>query len=182
MPNYRRSFVPGGTYFFTVALADRRSDLLTQEIASIRAAIARTKHLHPFRIHAWVILPDHMHAVWTLPEGDSNFPLRWTLIKRGFSSALPPTEPRSPSRASKAERGIWQRRFWEHTIRGEADFARHVDYVHFNPVKHGLASSPADWPHSTFHQAISHGAYPTSWAQQERRYDANKEQAATNYK
>ena len=146
MPQYRRNRIPGGTYFFTVALADRRTGLLVREIAALRAAVTRTRQLHPFQIDAWVVLPEHMHAVWTLPEQDTDFSLRWTLIKRTFSAAIPHAEDRSPSRAAKGERGLWQRRFWEHTVRDAEDFARHVDYVHFNPVKHGLAATAADWP------------------------------------
>ena len=164
MPTYRRNRVLGGTYFFTLALADRRRDLLVREIAALRAAVARTRQLHPFRIDAWVVLPEHMHAVWTLPEGDAAFSARWALIKRWFSAAIPRGEGRSASRAGKAERGIWQRRFWEHTIRDAEDFARHVDYVHFNPVKHGLTTSVGDWPHSSFRQAVARGHYPADWA------------------
>ena len=164
MPDYRRHRVPGGRYFFTLALADRRTDLLVREIAALRAAVARTRHLHPFRIDAWVVLPEHMHAVWTLPEGDAAYSVRWALIKRWFSAAIPPGEDRSASRAAKGERGLWQRRFWEHTVRDDADFARHVDYVHFNPVKHGLAASAADWPYSSFRHAVARGSYPVTWA------------------
>ncbi len=164
MPDYRRHRVPGGRYFFTLALADRRSDLLVREIAALRAAVARTRTLHPFRIDAWVVLPEHMHAVWTLPEGDAAYSVRWALIKRWFSAAIPPGEDRSASRAAKGERGLWQRRFWEHTVRDDADFARHVDYVHFNPVKHGLAASAADWPYSSFRRAVARGCYPVTWA------------------
>ena len=166
MPDYRRNRVAGGTYFFTVALADRRSDLLIREIAALRAAVARTRRLHPFHIEAWVVLPDHMHAVWTLPEGDAAFSTRWALIKRFFSASIPRGEARSASRVAKGERGLWQRRFWEHTVRDPDDFARHVDYVHFNPVKHGLTASAADWPYSTFQQAVARGHYPANWSHQ----------------
>ena len=164
MPDYRRNRIAGGTYFFTLALADRRSDLLVREIAALRASVTRTRHLHPFRIDAWVVLPEHMHAVWTLPEDDAAFSLRWALIKRWFSAAVPPGENRSASRADKGERGLWQRRFWEHTVRDAEDFARHVDYVHFNPVKHGLARSAGDWPYSSFRRAVARGWYPVDWA------------------
>lgn len=165
MPDYRRSRLAGGTYFFTVALADRRSDLLVREIAALRSAVARTRHLYPFQIDAWVVLPEHMHAVWTLPENDADFPLRWTLIKRWFSAAIPADESRSASRAAKGERGIWQRRFWEHTIRDADDFRRHIDYIHFNPVKHGFVAQAWDWPYSSFRSAVARGQYPASWAQ-----------------
>ncbi len=165
MPEYRRYRVPGGTYFFTLALTDRRSDLLVREIAGLRAAIVRTRRLYPFQIDAWVVLPEHMHAVWTLPDGDAGYSLRWTLIKRWFSAAIPAGESRSESQSAKGERGIWQRRFWEHTVRDPDDFARHVDYVHFNPVKHGLVARAVDWPHSSFRRAVGRGYYPADWAQ-----------------
>jgi putative transposase len=164
MPNYRRTRIEGGTYFFTLALADRRSDLLIQEVAALRASVSRARALYPFTIDAWVVLPDHLHAVWTLPAHDADFSTRWTLIKRGFSARIANGERRSASRIAKAERGIWQRRFWEHTIRDDTDFARHVDYVHFNPVKHGLVSNAEDWPFSSFRRAITRGEYPPNWA------------------
>ena len=166
MPEYRRNRVQGGTYFFTLALADRRSERLVREIDALRAAVARTKRLYPFRIDAWVVLPDHMHAVWTLPDGDAAYSVRWALIKRWFSAAVPPGENRSASRAAKGERGLWQRRFWEHTVRDAEDFSRHVDYIHFNPVKHGRAVSAADWPYSSFRRAVARGLYPAGWVHQ----------------
>ena len=137
MTNYRRNFLGGGTFFFTVNLADRRSCLLTTHIDLLRQAFRDVRRRHPFEIEAVVILPDHLHAVWTLPEGDADFALRWRQIKAGFSRALPGGESVSSSRTGKGERGVWQRRYWEHTVRDEKDFARHVDYIHFNPVKHG---------------------------------------------
>ncbi len=163
MPEYRRLRVAGGCYFFTVALADRRSDLLVREVAVLRAAVARVMVSRPFRIEAWVVLPDHLHAVWTLPEGDADFSGRWLLIKRGFSLAVAGGERRSASRAAKGERGIWQRRFWEHAIRDARDYSAHVDYVHFNPVKHGLVARVGDWPFSTFRRAVARGEYPANW-------------------
>jgi len=144
-------------------LADRRSDMLIREVAALRDSVSRARALYPFSIDAWVVLPEHLHAVWTLPAGDSDFSTRWTLIKRGFSARLAKGESRSASRIAKGERGIWQRRFWEHTVRHEADFARHVDYVHFNPVKHGLVSNACDWPFSSFRRAVARGDYPTDW-------------------
>jgi putative transposase len=130
VPEYRRHRIAGGTYFFTVVLSERRSDLLVREIGALRQAVARTRFLYNFHIDAWVVLPDHLHAVWTLPAGDAAFAHRWTLIKRWFSAALPHGEGRSASRVRKGERGVWQRRFWEHAVRDEEDYARHVDYVH----------------------------------------------------
>ena len=164
MTNYRRNFVPGGSYFFTLNLAERRLQLLTDHIDSLRAAFRDTRARHPFTINAIVVLPDHLHTIWTLPEGDKDFAMRWRLIKSAFSRALPSGEKISDSRASKGERGIWQRRYWEHTLRDERDFERHVDYIHFNPVKHGLVARVKDWPHSSFHRMVRFGVYPDDWA------------------
>lgn len=164
MPEYRRNPLPAATCFFTVNLLDRRSDLLTANIGVLRVSVARVRHLMPFHIDAWVVLPDHMHAVWTLPEGDTDFSRRWQAIKMAFSKAIAPGEPLSISRQARGERGIWQRRFWEHTIRGDEDYAAHVDYTHFNPVKHGLVASAAAWPYSTFHRAVAQGRYPSAWS------------------
>ena len=128
MPNYRRAFVPGGCWFFTANLLDRRSRLLTDEIETLCEATRRTLKRHPFRIDAFVVLPDHIHAIWTLPEGDPDFSTRWRLIKIVFSKAMPTTERRSKVRRARGERGIWQRRFWEHLIRDDDDYRRHVEY------------------------------------------------------
>ncbi|MGC8531509.1 MAG: REP-associated tyrosine transposase [Acidiphilium sp.] len=163
MADYRRLRVAGGTYFFTLTLADRRSDLLVAEVGALRVAVSRALVLYPFVIDAWVVLPEHLHAVWTLPEGDADFSLRWSLIKRGFSARVAGGEGRSNSRIAKGERGIWQRRFWEHRVRDEADFIRHVDYVHFNPVKHCLVENAWDWPLSSFRRAVARGNYPPDW-------------------
>jgi putative transposase len=164
MANYRRHFVAGGSYFFTVNLAERRARLLTEHIDVLRGAFRHARARRPFTIDAIVVLPDHLHAIWTLPEQDSDFPLRWRLIKATFSRSLPLEERVSRSRSRKGERGIWQRRYWEHTIRDEDDFARHVDYVHFNPVKHGHVRRVVDWPYSSFHRMLRQGFYPTDWA------------------
>ena len=118
----------------------------------------------PFHIDAWVVLPDHMHAVWTLPEGDSEFGRRWQAIKMAFSKGIEPSETLSRSRHVRGERGIWQRRFWEHAVRDARDYAAHVDYVHFNPVKHGFVSSAAAWPYSTFYRAVAEGCYSSDWS------------------
>jgi putative transposase len=164
MTNYRRNFLSGGSYFFTVNLADRRSRLLTEHIQFLRAAFRYTKHRHPFTIDAIVILPDHLRAIWTLPDGDADFALRWRLIKTVFSRDLPGGERLSTSRVSKGERGIWQRRYWEHTLRNEDDFERHVDYIHFNPVKHRHVNRVRDWSYSSFHRYVRLGIYPEDWA------------------
>jgi putative transposase len=164
MTNYRRNFVAGGSYFFTVNLADRRLRLLTDHIEALRAAFHYARNRHPFTVEATVILPEHLHAIWTLPDGDADFALRWRLIKSTFSRALPQDEQVSKSRSDRGERGIWQRRYWEHTLRDEGDFARHVDYIHFNPVKHGHVGRVRDWPYSSFHRMVRLGVYPEDWA------------------
>jgi putative transposase len=152
MPNYRRVFVPGGCWFFTVNLQDRRQTLLIDYIASLREAIARTREKYPFEIDAFVVLPNHMHAIWTLPPGDADFPIRWRLIKGAFAKSVPKQERLTAVQQARNERGIWQRRFWEHLIRDETDYGRHVEYCYINPVKHGLATRVRDWPHSSFHR------------------------------
>ncbi len=164
MTDYRRNFVPGGSYFFTVNLADRRLSLLTDHTEKLRAAFRYTRRHHPFTFDAIVVLPEDLHAIWTLPEGESDFAIRWQLAKATFSRGLPGGEPVSPSRARKGERGIWQRRYWEHTLRDEDDFVRHADYIHFNPVKHGYVRRVEDWPYSSFHRMVRLGLYPADWA------------------
>lgn len=164
MTNYRREYMPGGTWFFTVTLVNRNSDLLVKKIEHLRKAVRRVRHDWPFHIDAWVVLPDHIHAVWTLPEDDHDFSTRWRLIKSRFSRGLPRRERVSGSRLNKGERGIWQRRFWEHRIRDEKDYRRHVDYVHINPVKHGYVDRVIDWPFSTFSRFVEQGIYPPDWA------------------
>jgi len=163
MPDYRRLRIAGGSYFFTVNLADRRSCLLTDRVDDLRHAVRRVRALAPFHIDAWVVLPDHLHAVWTLPEGDDDFPRRWKAIKDLFSRRQEPVERLSRSRVFQGERGIWQRRYWEHAIRDDGDYAAHLDYVHFNPVKHGYALHPADWPYSSFRACSARGFYPSGW-------------------
>lgn len=145
MTAYRRNFVPGGCFFFTVNLAERKLSLLTDHVGLLRTAFRETHQRHPFTIDAIVVLPDHLHTVWTLPEGDADFAMRWQLIKSTFSRGLARNERISQSRSAKGERGIWQRRYWEHTIRDDIDFARHVDYVHINPAKHRLVNRVRDW-------------------------------------
>jgi putative transposase len=164
MPGYRRNRVPGGTYFFTVNLANRRSDLLVREVETLRSAIRAVRLATPFHIDAWVILPDHMHCIWTLPEDDADFSGRWRAIKIRFTKALPNIESSRPEGLANHGRGIWQKRFWEHTIRDERDYGAHMDYVHFNPVKHGFAAHPAAWPYSTFHKCVALGLYDPAWA------------------
>ncbi len=164
MSNYHRYRVPGGCYFFTVNLATRYpNDLLVKHVDVLRDAVRRVRDKRPFHINAWVVLPDHMHTIWTLPPGDDDFSNRWRTIKQHFSRALPATEFCSPNRKKRGERGIWQRRFWEHVIRDDADFAAHVDYVHFNPLKHGYVERVVDWPYSSFHRWVEKGVYEEDW-------------------
>lgn len=160
MPNYRRVFVPGGSYFFTVNLCDRNSCLLVENIDSLRDAVGETQKRFPFEIDAMVILPDHIHAIWILPEGDSDFSVRWRWIKIRFSKSIPKGEKVSPVREARGERGIWQRRYWEHLIRDERDLQNHIDYCWFNPVKHGHVAKVEDWPYSTFHRDHRDAAKP----------------------
>ena len=163
MPKYRRNRVPGATCFFTVNLFDRGSDHLINHIEGLRTAVRRVRARAPFVIDAWVVLPDHMHCIWTLPGGDADFPGRWQAIKTAFSKSLPPCEPRSPVMVRRGERGIWQRRYWEHTIRDDRDYSAHMDYTHFNPVKHGLVEQPGEWPFSSFRLCVAKGLYPAGW-------------------
>ncbi|BCR25368.1 REP-associated tyrosine transposase [Aquipseudomonas alcaligenes] len=163
MSDYRRARVPGATYFFTVNLRDRSSDLLIREIDLLRDTVRATKARHPFHIDAWVVLPEHMHCMWTLPEGDADFALRWKVIKFGFSRRLPSQEALSATQHRRGERAIWQRRYWEHLIRDDRDYQRHFDYIHFNPLKHGHVQRVVDWPYSSFHRAVRMGLYPRNW-------------------
>lgn len=164
MPNYRRAFIPGGCWFFTVNVLEREGSLLVDHIHTLRDAVARTRRKYPFDIDAFVVLPDHMHAIWTLPPDDADFSTRWRLIKAAFAKSLPKQERQSAARKARNERGIWQRRFWEHMIRNETDYARHVDYCYINPVKHGLVTRVRDWPHSSFHRDVERGIFPLDWA------------------
>jgi putative transposase len=164
MSNYRRAWVPGGTYFFTVNLLQRDKRLLVEHIEVLRAAFRQARTRRPFEVLAIVILPDHLHCLWRLPQGDADNAIRWRLIKTLFSQTFTAGEYRSVRRLKKHERGIWQRRYWEHLIRDEDDFAAHVDYIHYNPVKHGHVARAADWPHSSFHRYVQCGDLPEDWA------------------
>ena len=165
MPNYSRAFVAGGCWFFTVNLFDRRSRLLTERIDSLRAAVGEARERHPFQIDTMVVLPDHLHAVWTLPDDDHDFPKRWRLIKTLFSKSVPKGEWLTETRRARGERGIWQRRYWEHLIRDERDWRHHVEYCWFNPVKHGLVASVEDWPFTSFHRDTRDYSAPASYAE-----------------
>jgi len=164
MTEYRRAYVPGATWFFTVNLAQRRGNsLLIERLDALRASFKSVRERHPFGIEAIVILPEHLHCIMTLPEGDADFSMRWGLIKSTFSRKVEKGERLSASREKRGERGIWQRRFWEHLIRDQEDFNRHVDYIHWNPVKHGWVRRAAEWPHSSFHDYVRRGIYPPDW-------------------
>lgn len=165
MTEYRRATSPGATYFFTVNCAERHGNrILIEHIESLKRAIHQVKRKHPFKIDAIVILPEHLHCLWTLPNNDSDYATRWSLIKATFSRSIPKGERRSESRIKRSERGIWQRRYWEHLIRDDEDYARHVDYIHWNPVKHGWVKQVKDWPYSSFHRYVRQGIYPLNWA------------------
>ena len=164
MPNYRRAFVRGGCWFFTVNLLERQRTLLVDRIEALRAAVEQTRRRYPFEIDAFVVLPDHIHAILTLPPEDADFSTRWRLIKTRFAKALPKQERLSAVRIARNERGIWQRRFWEQLIRDGADYAKHVEYCYINPVKHGLVTRVQDWPHSSFHRDVKRGIFPQDWA------------------
>src|SRR5882724_4625362 len=160
---YRRNFIPGGTYFFTVALTDRKRDWLVRHINLLRLAFRRAKRERPFTIDAIVVLPEHLHCVWTLPPGDADYSHRWRLIKARFSKDL--LLAGAPiHQSAKGEYNVWQRRFWEHTVRDEADLLAHVDYIHYNPVKHGLVTRVSDWPYSSFHRFVRMGWLSADWA------------------
>lgn len=167
MRTYTRAWIPGGTYFFTVNLAQRRDNtLLVDRIHLLRQAFRLVIASHPFVIDAMVVLPEHLHCIWRLPDGDDRFDIRWRLIKTVFSRAMMPDERISTSRERRNERGIWQRRYWEHVIRDDEDWRRHLDYIHYNPVKHGYVQRVRDWPHSSFHRFVRQGVYP--WIERRR--------------
>lgn len=161
--HYRRVIIPGACYFFTVNLQDRTSKLLTENSDKLRFSFQKTMRYYPFSIEAIVVLPDHLHMIMRLPEEDANYSLRWNCIKGIFSKQLPANEPISNTRKNKRERGIWQKRFWEHLIRDEKDFEQHANYIHYNPVKHGYVANPSDWQYSSIHRFIQKGILKKNW-------------------
>ncbi|HEC20372.1 MAG TPA: transposase [Gammaproteobacteria bacterium] len=169
MSHYRRAQTAGGCYFFTVVSYHRKT-ILCDDIFrnALRIAIEKTRQQYPFKIDAWVLMPDHLHCVWTLPKGDANFSVRWGKIKRYVSIACRDhytyNGQLSISKKKHRESTVWQRRFWEHQIRDQEDFHRHIDYIHYNPVKHGLCEAPIQWPYSTFQRYVREGKYPWDWA------------------
>ncbi len=162
MPDYRRFYQNGGTYFFTV-VTDHRRPIFCEDaaVSLLHKCLTDVNRSHPFVTEAIVLMPDHLHTIWTLPDGDSDFSTRWSLVKGSFSrqSSLPSSEYLSQTRLRKRERGVWQRRFWEHLVRDQKEFNRLCDYIHYNPVKHGLVGSPEEWKHSTYNQFVQRGMY-----------------------
>jgi putative transposase len=171
MPEYRRFMVEGGTYFFTVVTFNRLPILTPEKAREIlRIAWKNTQERFPFKTDAICLLPNHLHCIWSLPEGDQNYSVRWKEIKRlftkGYLTQIGPGETRNESRVKRNEAAIWQRRFWEQTIRDDRDFNQHVDYIHYNPVKHGLVKNAIDWPWSSLHRYLRSGYYSNEWGSQ----------------
>jgi putative transposase len=173
---YRRANVKGGTYFFTVVTFNRiKIFSKPAEVSLLRNAIKKVMQKHPFKIDAFVLLPDHLHCIWTLPQHDSDYSTRWRLIKSYFSRNFnqrdvgwveernPTNEAHSASRQKKKEQAIWQRRFWEHLIRNQRDLNQHIEYIHYNPVKHGLVRAPVDWKYTSFHRYLDKGVFASNW-------------------
>ena len=158
MSNYRRVYIPGGTYFFTLVTYRRQSILADGErVEQLRQSFREVKAKRPFDLLAAVVLPDHLHCLWCLPEGDADFSTRWQMVKTSFSRRMPAKKRKDGAKT------IWQPRFYDHCIRDESDFQKHLDYIHYNPVKHGLVSSPGDWPYSSFAHFVALGCYAGNW-------------------
>jgi putative transposase len=163
MVRHRHNFRPGGTFFFTLSLADHQSSALVDHMPALTKAMRDARTRAPFKIEAIVILPNHLHAILTMPEGDSDFPARWRHINSGFTIAVTTANPSAP-RDARSEYALWQERYWEHMIRDEADFARHTEYIHGNPIMHNLVARASEWPHSSFHRYVRRGLLPADWA------------------
>ena len=161
MPNYIRTHTPGATYFFTVNLQDRGARFLVDHVADLRQCVKEVRERHPFAIDAMVVLPEHLHAVWTLPQDDGDFSKRWMLVKQSFTRRLQDAGV-VPQQQGKAAR-VWQKRFWEHQIRDDEDLRRHIEYIHFNPVKHGWVMRAREWPYSSLHRYIREGSLHPDW-------------------
>ncbi len=179
---YRRAFLPGGTFFFTVVTADRKPLFAEQKnVDTLRDAFRAIRLQRPFTLDAAVVLLDHLHCIWTLPPGDADFSTRWRLIKTwftkhcdseessGYAALTRPTA--EGAKTSKRERAFWQHRYWEHMLRDETDYRHHVEYIHFNPVKHGYVKAPTDWPYSSFRRYVKAGIYPPDWAGEVQDFD-----------
>ena len=170
MPEYRRSLIPGGSFIFTLVTYSRAPLFSNPQARNLlHSAWVKVQTNHPFTIDAVCLLPEHIHCIWTLPEGDVDYSTRWKEIKRTFTLAylaeIGPGAMRNESRQAHGEAAIWQRRFWEHTLRDEQDYNRHVDYIHYNPVKHGLVKRVQDWPWSSFHRFVEMGYYEKDWGE-----------------
>ncbi|WP_283147693.1 REP-associated tyrosine transposase [Silvimonas soli] len=168
MSNYLRTQIPGGTYFFTVVTEQRRPILTNADVRkALHVAIVETRRTRPFRIDGWVLLPDHLHCIWTLPDGDADFSTRWKKIKRDVSVACAESylqhDLLNPRRRTKGHSTLWQHRFWEHAIANEQEFKSYLDYLHWNPMKHGLITRILDWPWSSFHRYMQQGVYSADW-------------------
>lgn len=168
MSNYRRAVVNGGTYFSTLVTYHRQKILCESDVRkALRKGIQNVRQKHPFFINAWVLLPDHLHCIWTLPENDTDYSLRWAKVKRFVSkqcgALLYRDDLVNESKHRRNESTIWQRRFWEHLIRDDQDMKIHMDYIHYNPVKHKLVEGVKEWPYSTFHRYCENGIYPANW-------------------
>ncbi len=168
MPDYRRAYQPGGTYFFTVVTAGRAKILASPlSVTLLRESIAATRQRWPFEITALVVLPDHLHTIWTLPDNDTDFSTRWAFLKKTFTTRWlargGEERPVSESKREDRRRGVWQRRFWEHLIRDEADLEQHCDYIHYNPVRHELVACPHSWPYSSFSRCVEQRLYEHDW-------------------
>jgi putative transposase len=165
---YRRAFLPGASYFFTLVTERRRPILASASAVEVlRSAFRSVRKTRPFEVDAIVVLPDHLHCIWTLPPGDADFSTRWRLIKTRFTKQCDPAlrAEANSARAAKCEQAVWQHRYWEHLLRDETDYTRHVEYIHYNPVKHGLVSSAMEWPYSSFRRYVAAGVYPPDWGQ-----------------
>lgn len=163
MSEYRRICLPGGTFFFTVNLQDRSSNLLIARNDALRTAFARTRRDRPFELIAAVVLPEHLHVLWRLPLGDADNATRWRQIKSLFTREVGARGLLRQSQTHRREAGVWQRRYWERAIRDENDLRAHIDYVHYNPVRHGLVERARDWPHSSFHRYVRDGVLSVDW-------------------
>lgn len=177
MSDYRRCYVPGGSYFFTV-VTERRAGILASDVARdcLREAISHCRQNLPFRVDALVMLPDHVHSIWTMPTDDCDYSKRWGVIKKHFTQtwlALGGIEQSVTASCLRyRRRGVWQPRFWEHALRDEGDYQNHFDYLHFNPAKHGLVKNVVDWPYSSFHHWLSKGVYAADWGSRIEDYAA----------
>jgi putative transposase len=163
---YRRAFLPGASYFFTLVTEGRRPILAsTAAVDVLRSAFRNVRSTRPFAVDAIVVLPDHLHCIWTLPPGDADFATRWRLIKTRFTKQCDPASraKANPARRAKHGQAVWQHRYWEHLLRDETDYTRHVEYIHYNPVRHGHSASAMEWPYSSFRRYVAMGVYPADW-------------------